>query len=85
MFNINKDDIIARLKNPIFIAQVVISACLGVLTYYGLDPRDITTWGALFNLIGDALSNPYVVGFTVFSIFSAFIDTKSPFTIRKKK
>jgi phi LC3 family holin len=63
-----------RLKNPIFIAQLVLSILTPILAYAGLTPQDITTWDSLGHLLLGALSNPYVLGLVVVSVWNALTD-----------
>lgn len=63
-----------RFKNPVFWVQLLLSLGLPVLTYYGLTAKDFTTWGMVFRTLGDAVSNPYVVGSIVVSIWNALND-----------
>ncbi len=63
-----------RFKNPIFLAQIILAIGAPLLAYYGLTAQDLTTWGSVFNLIGDALSNPYVLGTIAVSIYNALLD-----------
>lgn len=61
-------------KNIVFLAQVVISVCVPVLTYFGLQASDLTTWGAVWNTFVQAISNPYVVIMALVSLFNAVTD-----------
>ena len=61
-------------KNIVFLAQVAISVCVPVLTYFGLQASDLTTWGAVWNTFVQAISNPYVVIMALVSLFNAVTD-----------
>lgn len=63
-----------RFKNPIFIAQLLLAIFTPILAYAGLTAQDLTTWKALFELIVDAISNPYVLGLVVVSVWNALND-----------
>lgn len=63
-----------RFKNPVFIAQLILSVLTPILAYAGLTIQDITTWGALGNLLISALSNPYVLGLVIVSVWNAVND-----------
>lgn len=63
-----------RLKNPVFVAQLVMSILLPILTYMGLTVEDMTTWAALGNALFEAIKNPYVLGLVVVSAFNAIND-----------
>lgn len=63
-----------RLKNPVFIAQIVLAIFTPILAYAGITAKDLTTWKALFDLIMNALSNPYVLMLVVVSVWNAVND-----------
>lgn len=63
-----------RFKNPQFVAQVLISVFVPVLTYFGLEAKDLTTWKAVIDLFINAISNPYVLLMIVVSVFNAVND-----------
>lgn len=63
-----------RFKNPLFIAQMILAVLTPILAYAGLTVKDLTTWQALGELLMGALSNPYVLGLVVVSVFNAVTD-----------
>lgn len=63
-----------RIKNPLFIAQMILAVLTPILAYAGLTVKDLTTWQALGDLLVGALSNPYVLGLVVVSVFNAVTD-----------
>lgn len=63
-----------RFKNPLFIAQMILAVLTPILAYAGLTVIDLTTWQALGDLLIGALSNPYVLGLVVVSVFNAVTD-----------
>lgn len=63
-----------RFKNPLFIAQMTLAVLTPILAYAGLTVKDLTTWQALGDLLIGALSNPYVLGLVVVSVFNAVTD-----------
>lgn len=63
-----------RFKNPLFIAQMILAVLTPILAYAGLTVKDLTTWKALCDLLIGALSNPYVLGLVVVSVFNAVTD-----------
>lgn len=60
----------SRVKNPIFWVNVLLAIGTPILTYFGITGSDLTAWGTLFNLILDALKNPYVVGTVIVSLWN---------------
>lgn len=63
-----------RFKNPYFIFQIILAVGAPLLAYYGLTAQDLTTWGSVFNLMIDALRNPYVLGLIAVSVYNALLD-----------
>lgn len=63
-----------RFKNPVWLSQVALAIFLPILSYFGLTAQDMTTWGVFFKTLGDALSNPYVLGLVATSVWSAVND-----------
>lgn len=61
-------------ENILFIAQVVISVVIPILTYFGLQASDLTTWSKVWETFVQAISNPYVVIMAVASLFNAITD-----------
>ncbi|WP_336822929.1 phage holin [Sporosarcina sp. USHLN248] len=63
-----------RFKNPLFIAQIVLAIGAPLLAYYGLTAQDLTTWGSVLTLIWNGVSNPYVFGMILISLYNALND-----------
>lgn len=63
-----------RLRNPHFIAQIVLAILLPILTYMGLTVQDLTTWAELGKVLLNAVSNPYVFGLVIISVYNAISD-----------
>lgn len=63
-----------RLKNPVFIAQILLAIMTPVLAYAGLTFQDMTSWKALGSLLFDAIKNPYILAMVAVSIFNAIND-----------
>ena len=63
-----------RFKNPVFIAQIVMSVLMPVLAYMGLTVKDVTSWKVLGNIIVSALENPYVLGLVAISVWNTLND-----------
>lgn len=63
-----------RFKNPVFLAQVGLAIILPILTYFGVDEKSITTWQIFFDLLGKAISNPYVILMVVISVWNTVND-----------
>lgn len=63
-----------RLKNPIFISQLILAVFVPILSYMGLTFQDLTSWSKLANIILQAVSNPYVLSLVVVSVYNAIVD-----------
>ncbi len=63
-----------RMKNPVFIAQIILAVLTPILAYAGLGMADLTTWGTLLDLFQQAYSNPYLLGLVVVSVFNSITD-----------
>lgn len=50
-----------RINNPIWWWQVFLAVFTPLLTYYGLNFKDLTGWDKVFKLLKDALCNPYIL------------------------
>lgn len=61
-------------NNILFIAQVIISVVIPILTYFGLQASDLTTWAKVWETFVSAISNPYVVVMALVSLFNAITD-----------
>lgn len=63
-----------RFRNRVFWIQTGLALFAPILAYYGLTAQDLTTWGSVFNLLGDAVQNPYVVLTIAASMWNAVND-----------
>ena len=63
-----------RIKNPVWWAQMVLAVMTPVLAYAGLTAQDMTTWGAVLDLLRQAVTNPYVLSLVVVSVWNAVND-----------
>ena len=63
--------------NKAFLIRVFVSVFIPVLVYYGLEVKDLTSWDALFSIIGKAVSNPFVLGTMVFNFLNVIPDPTS--------
>ena len=67
----------ARVKNPSFWISVIIAIVTPVFAYTGLTAQDMTTWGAVWDIIKGAAENPYVLLMAAVSLYNAVIDPTS--------
>lgn len=63
-----------RINNPIWWWQVFLAVFTPLLTYYGLNFKDLTGWNKVFKLLKDALCNPYILGVIVINVLNTIND-----------
>ena len=63
-----------RFKNPVFLASLVMSIILPILTHVGLNWTDLTTWAALFGVLFEAIQNPVIVVSVIVSVWNLIND-----------
>lgn len=63
-----------RAKNPQFWLQIALAIVVPVGGYFGITGADVTTWYALWNVIVDAVSNPYVLFIIGVSVYNSVLD-----------
>ena len=63
-----------RFKNPQFIAQLIVSVFVPILAYLGIAAEDLTSWSVVGEVLLEAISNPYVLGLVVVSVYNSVND-----------
>ena len=63
-----------RIKNPVFIAQIILAILMPILAYAGLTLQDLTSWEVLGQILLGAIRNPYVLGLIAVSVWNALND-----------
>ena len=63
-----------RAKNPQFWFQIFLAIAVPIGTYFGVTGKDVTSWKVLIDLIGQAVSNPYVIAMVAVSVYNAVND-----------
>lgn len=63
-----------RFKNVTFWVQIAVSVMLPILTYFGLNWTDMTTWASIGSLLWQAIQNPVVVVAVLVSVYNTCID-----------
>ena len=48
-----------------------------ILAYFGLTAQDMTSWGAIWDVVVQAVSNPYVILTVAVSVYNAVVDPTS--------
>lgn len=63
-----------RFKNPVFYVQLIIALFTPILAYMGITIQDLTSWGAVVNVLRSAVFNPYILILAAASVWNAVID-----------
>lgn len=63
-----------RFKNPTFWTNLICSIVGIILAYFGLNFNELTSWGAIGNLLIESVKNPVVVFSIIACIYNALID-----------
>ena len=63
-----------RFKNPIWWGQMFLAVASPILAYYGLNFKDLNTWNSVFDLLLNAIKNPYIVGLIAVNVFNTIND-----------
>ena len=63
-----------RMKNWSFWLAIILAIATPVGVYYGVTGADIMSWSALWDLIKQAVGNPYVIVSVLASVYNALID-----------
>jgi phi LC3 family holin len=63
-----------RLKDPANLGRLVLVVGAPVLTYYGLTAHDLTSWPVVWDTLGKAVSNPFVLGTIAVSAYGWLVD-----------
>ena len=69
-----KIDWSVRFKNPTFIVSVLMAIFMPILAYFGMNWSEMTTWGAIWDLMVESVKNPVVVVAVIVSVYNAIID-----------
>lgn len=65
---------LVRFKNRAFVIRLFLAIILPILTYFGLKFEDLTSWGGVYELLLKFISNPYLIGLSVFSALNIVPD-----------
>ena len=66
-----------RIKNPAFWVSIAIAIVTPILAYFGLTAQDMTSWGAIWDVVVQGVSNPYVILTVAVSVYNAIVDPTS--------
>lgn len=63
-----------RFNNPQVYFQLFLSIFMPILAYMGLTLQDLTTWYVFGDVLLKAVSNPYVLGMVIVSVYNTIVD-----------
>lgn len=63
-----------RFRNPVFIVQLLVAFILPMLAYFGYRWEDMTSWGAILDMLIGTFKNPVVVVAVIASVWNAVND-----------
>ena len=63
-----------RIKNPLFWAEIGLAVLVPILGYFVIKAADLTTWKIFFDVLLEAVKNPYVFALVVVSVWNAIVD-----------
>lgn len=64
-----------KLKNWQFYLRILLITFLPILTAMGVEHNSITTWQHLGQVALEFVSNPYLVGLWLFTLYQSFVNT----------
>lgn len=62
-----------RAKNPVFWISNIIAVLVYIGGYLGVKGEDVTSWGKLFDILGDIVSNPYLIVMIIVTLVTTAI------------
>jgi len=66
-----------RSKNYQFWVRIVVISTLPILSGLNVKAEELSTWDALASVLLRFVSNPYLVGFYIFTLVQSFTNSKS--------
>lgn len=63
-----------RLQNPQYWFMLAIAVITPIVSYLGLNVSDITSWGVLIDMLGQAIMNPYLLVLVIVNVYNATVD-----------
>lgn len=63
-----------RFQNPQYWFMLAIAVITPIVSYLGLNVSDITSWGVLIDMIGQAIMNPYLLVLVIVNVYNATVD-----------
>ena len=63
-----------RFQNPQYWFMLAIAVITPIVSYLGLNVSDITSWGVLIDMLGQAIMNPYLLVLVIVNVYNATVD-----------
>ena len=63
-----------RLQNPQYWFMLAIAVITPIVSYLGLNVSDVTSWGVLIDMLGQAIMNPYLLVLVIVNVYNATVD-----------
>ncbi|WAO20815.1 phage holin [Paenilisteria newyorkensis] len=63
-----------RFRNKQFRFQLLLSLIMPILLYFNIEAKDVTSWYVLFNMIWEAIKNPFLLFTVAVSVYNATND-----------
>lgn len=63
-----------RFQNPQYWFMMAIAIITPIVSYLGLNVSDITSWGVLMEMLGQAIANPYLLVLVIVNVYNATVD-----------
>lgn len=63
-----------RFQNPQYWFMLAIAVITPIVSYLGLNVSDITSWGVLMDMLGQAIMNPYLLVLVIVNVYNATVD-----------
>lgn len=63
-----------RFQNPQYWFMIAIAIITPIVSYLGLNVSDVTSWGVLIDMLGQAIANPYLLVLVIVNVYNATVD-----------
>lgn len=66
-----------RTKNFQFYLRIMLISFLPIMALMSIQPESLSTWQALGQAFKDFLSNPFLIGTYIVTLYQSFLDSKN--------
>lgn len=63
-----------RFSNPTYWINIALAIITPILAYFGIEAKDLNTWGAVYDTIIRTIANPYLLVLIAIGIYNATVD-----------